>query len=99
MTMAAGAKDATRGGRRGDDAAGRGSGVGRAGGAAGRGSGVGRAGGAAGRGSGVGRGNDGRAGEASGAARDDQRLGFAVAVALLLLFVAARLALRAFGGA
>ena len=73
MTMAAGAKDATRGGRRGDDAAG--------------------------RGSGVGRGNDGRAGEASGAARDDQRLGFAVAVALLLLFVAARLALRAFGGA
>jgi len=86
MTMAAGAKDATRGGRRGDDAAGRRSRGGRAGEAAGRGSGVGRA-------------DDGRAGEASGAARDDQRLGFAVAVALLLLFVAARLALRAFGGA
>ena len=73
MTMAAGAKDATRGGRRGD--------------------------GAAGRGSRGGRTEDCRAGEASGAARDDQRLGFAVAVALLLLFVAARLALRAFGGA
>ena len=54
---------------------------------------------AAGRGSRVGGADGGRAGEASGAAQDDQRRGLAVAVALLLLFVAARLAWRALGGA
>ena len=54
---------------------------------------------AAKRGSRVGGADGGRAGEASGAAQDDQRRGLAVAVALLLLFVAARLAWRALGGA